>query len=125
MSRITPLKQLWLHPLGHGFTLALVSLLAGCDLQTLLGGEPAIALTTFTAPPPSAQPYGVEGTLTEQELNVLFHLQFPQSYDAVSSRLGFPAKRDAAADYYQIEGTTHWIAVWYNGAIATGYGISE
>jgi hypothetical protein len=124
MSRITPLKQLWLHPLGHGTALALVSLLAGCDLQTLLGGE-AIALTTFTAPPTTAQPYGVEGTLTESELNTLLHLQFPQSYGAIKDRFGFPAKRDEVADYYQVEGTTHWIAIWYQGDRATGYGISE
>jgi hypothetical protein len=123
MSQIKPLKQLWMHPLGHGSLLALVSLLAGCE-SVSVGGE-AIALTTFTAPPPSAQPYGVEGTLTEQELIALVHLSFPQSYDAISSRLGFPAKRDAAADYYQIEGTNNWVAVWYDGAIATGYGISN
>jgi hypothetical protein len=104
MSRITPLKQLWLHP-GHGSFLALLSPLAGCE-SISIGGE-AVALTTFTAPPPTAQPYGVEGTSTEQELMVLVHLSFPQSYGAISSRLGFPAKRDEVADYYQIAGTNN------------------
>ncbi|NJO75966.1 MAG: hypothetical protein HC833_20760 [Leptolyngbyaceae cyanobacterium RM1_406_9] len=41
--RICTLKQLWLHPLGHGSLLALVSLLAGCE-SVSVGGEQSPSL---------------------------------------------------------------------------------
>lgn len=101
---------------------ALVIALSGCsdDLGDSIsefligGGGEAIASTTFNGPPDGTMPYGVEGSLDEKELLALLYLQFPQSYTAIKDRLGFPAQRDATADYYRIEGTSNWVVIWYD-----------
>jgi hypothetical protein len=63
------------------------------------GSSKAIATGDPAVPTSEAQPYGVDGKLNEQELVVLLHLQFPQSYSSIKDRLGFPAKRDEVSDY--------------------------
>jgi hypothetical protein len=67
------------------------------------------------------QPYGVDGQWSEKDLKDLFYIAFPQTYQDMKGRFGFPFCRDAQADYYQVEGTTHVIAIDYEGATAIGW----
>lgn len=69
----------------------------------------------------AANPYGIDGQLSEQDLNDLFYLGFPQTAGDMRGRFGSPLCFDAIADYYQIEGTNHFIAVDYDGAAAVGW----
>ena len=101
-------------------------LLIGCtqaELSSLIG-HPVEATAPPAAPPPGLQPYGLDGQLSKSDIHTLLSLQFPQSYEAMSSRFGFPAYRDGAADYYQLP-NGHWVAVDYAGATATGYRFSD
>jgi hypothetical protein len=41
-----------------------------------------------------------DSRLTPAKANVLGHLAWPQSYAAVTNRLGYPMDRDQYADYY-------------------------
>lgn len=89
-------------------------------------GEPGFNFgSQWAEPAPAAQPYGIDGTVDELELNVLFHLSFPQSYEAMKNRLGFPAYRDPNFDYYRIAGTQHWVSVEYDGETALGYHVGD
>lgn len=67
------------------------------------------------------QPYGVDGQWSEQDLNNLFYIAFPQTYQDMKGTFGFPFCRDAKSDYYQVEGTTHVIAIDYRGSTAIGW----
>ncbi|NEP19968.1 MAG: hypothetical protein F6J97_24285 [Leptolyngbya sp. SIO4C1] len=71
-----------------------------------------------------AEDYGLDGTLSQADVLAMTYLEWPQSYDAVSGRFGFPAKRNESTDYYQTPGG-QWVAVFYDGAVATGYSISD
>jgi len=104
--------------------------LNGCSGDSISGflnpdGSKAIATGDPAMPTSEAQPYGVDGKLNEQELTVLLHLKFPQSYSSIKERLGFPAKRDEVSDYYQIKGTSRRVAIQYEGDRAVGYQFSE
>jgi hypothetical protein len=66
-------------------------------------------------------PYGIDGQWSEQDLRDLFYIAFPQTYADMKGRFGFPLCRNERADYYQVEGTTHVIAVDYDGATAIGW----
>jgi hypothetical protein len=69
----------------------------------------------------AANPYGIDGQLSEQDLNALFWIAFPQTAGDMRGRFGSPLCFDAIADYYQVAGTNHFIAVNYEGAAATGW----
>lgn len=71
--------------------------------------------------PSCSQPYGVDGQWSEQDLKDLFYIAFPQTYQDMKGTFGFPYCRDERSDYYQVEGTTHVIAIDYNGATAIGW----
>lgn len=45
-------------------------------------------------------PYGTGQCLTPQQVVVALHLQFPQSYAAISSRFGSPEYRDRRSDWH-------------------------
>jgi hypothetical protein len=64
--------------------------------------------------------YGKPEPLTVQQTNVLQRqeLQFPQSYQAVISKLGYPNQRDSRADYYDLAGGGKRVAIVYSGATA-------
>jgi hypothetical protein len=51
----------------------------------------------------------------------LFYIAFLQTVIDMHRRFGFPACFDAVDDHYQVQGTTPWIAVNYNGASAWGW----
>lgn len=112
-------------PLLLGLQLVLV----GCSGRWGVG-EVAIAtktgidVTKPATPSATAQPYGLDGQLSEQDTKVLTHLTWPQSYDAIKDRFGFPAYRDDAADYYKLP-NGHWAAIFYTGAQATSYSLSD
>ena len=61
---------------------------------------------------------------SQEWASALLHLQFPQSYEAVSARFGFPAYRDSHADYYQLP-NGRWAAIQYAGTTATGFQFSD
>jgi hypothetical protein len=69
----------------------------------------------------AANPYGIDGQLSEQDLNGLFYIAFPQTAPDMRGRFGSPACFDRNADYYRVEGTDHFVAVDYDGASATGW----
>jgi hypothetical protein len=69
----------------------------------------------------AANPYGIDGQLSEQDLNALFWIAFPQTTGDMRGRFGSPACFNAVADYYQVEGTNHWIAVDYSGDSAVSW----
>ena len=102
------------------------ALLIGCSngSQVSLLSEPAEAVAPSAVPPAGLEPYGLDGTLNESEIKALLYLQFPQSYEAISERFGFPAYRDNNADYYKLP-NERWVAIYYSGYTATGYRFSD
>lgn len=110
-------------PLLLGLQLALV----GCSGRwggVAIATKTGLDVTKSAVPSETAQPYGLDGQLSEQDTKALTHLTWPQSYDAIKSRFGFPAYRDDAADYYQLP-NGHWAAIYYTGAQATSYSLSD
>lgn len=74
--------------------------------------------------PGNLQPYGVEGGITDEQINQLNHLIWPQSYDAIKNLVGYPAYRDGQLDYYRNPNTGTLIAIEYdqqNNAIGYFY----
>ncbi|MEA5464642.1 hypothetical protein [Leptothoe sp. PORK10 BA2] len=96
----------------------------GCPELDLLRPAPVEAVEPAAAPPPGLQPYGVDGELSEADIKALLYLQFPQSYDAISQRFGFPAYRDSVSDYYKLP-NGRWAAIQYAGTAATGLKFSD
>ncbi|MBD2019253.1 hypothetical protein H6F43_03530 [Leptolyngbya sp. FACHB-36] len=100
--------------------------LLGCtrsEMQSLgrslsISSQPATASKDPALPPVGTADYGREGTITADEARVLKALNFEQgqSYNAIKSRLGLPAKRDwtNGTDYYRIEGSSGWVAIQYD-----------
>lgn len=95
-----------------------------CPELELLQPTAVEATEPSASPPPGLEPYGLDGTLSEADIVALLHLQFPQSYEAVSARFGFPAYRDSHADYYQLP-NGRWAAIQYAGTTATGFQFSD
>jgi hypothetical protein len=75
---------------------------------TRIGFQPGTA-----APGPEAQSRGLEGELSQAELEKLFWLQWPQSAVTMRKEFGIPNKEEPTADYYQIQGTQAWVKVIY------------
>jgi hypothetical protein len=96
----------------------LLTLLPLAGLLILMGQIPS---AQASKPGLAAIPYGVDGQWSEQDLQALLHLAFPQTYADMQGRFGFPGYRDAQADYYQLEETSHIIAIDYDGATAIGW----
>ncbi|NEP19300.1 MAG: hypothetical protein F6J97_20795 [Leptolyngbya sp. SIO4C1] len=108
------------------FGLLIYWLAAGCSSsgEVAVASKTGLDVTQKATPSASAQPYGLDGSLSKEDVIALVHLSWPQSYEAVSGRLGFPAYRDETADYYQLP-NGHWTAIYYTGATATGYSLSD
>ena len=100
--------------------------LIGCSngSQISLLSEPAEAVAPSAVPPVGLKPYGLDGELSEAEIKALLYLQFPQSYDAILNRFGFPAYRDSTTDYYKLP-NGRWAAIQYTGTTATGIKFSD
>ena len=99
--------------MGNGLPILLVAIatLSGCpELDALLTPAPVEAVETSAAPPPGLQPYSVDGKLNESEIKALLYLQFPQQYESITDRFGFPAYRDSLNDYYSLP-NGRWVAV--------------
>jgi len=69
----------------------------------------------------AADPYGIDGKLSEEDLRALFYIAFPQTTGDMRGRFGSPACFDAVADYYLVEGTNRWVAVDYSDDSAVGW----
>jgi hypothetical protein len=92
--------------------------LAACNNPV---GEPEVVLTesNYTSP----RPYGIEGTVTAEEIRQLEYLAWPQEYDDIKGLLGLPAYRSTMADIYEVEGSEQRVTVFYDGDQATGFEI--
>jgi len=68
-----------------------------------------------------AQEYGVEGSITAAEANVLKYIDFSrgQTYHDLKSRIGFPKYRNGNTDYYEVDGG--WMAIDYKDGKAYGH----
>lgn len=106
----TPLRHLSL-----AYALMALSLVSCSSLP----GSSAQAGTTAPQVP---MLYGSEGSLTSAELATLQGLAWPQQYEDMVGSFGFPYYRSATADYYQIQGSTDWVVIYYSGRSATGFG---
>jgi hypothetical protein len=73
----------------------------------------------------AASPYGIDGQFSEQDLKDLFYIAFPQTSVDMRGHFGSPGCFDAVADYYRVEGTTHYVAVDYSGSLAVGFRLWE
>ena len=113
--------------MSSGFPVFVVAIatLSGCpELDALLTPAPVEAVETSAAPPPGLEPYSVDGKLNESEIKALLYLQFPQQYESITDRFGFPAYRDSVSDYYSLP-NGRWVAVQYSGKTATGIKFSD
>jgi hypothetical protein len=102
----------------------------------IAGGGLAIAISLVPQSPPQAaiadsppvcinDPYGIDGQVSEADLNTLAYLAFPQTVQDMRGRFKSPLCFTPVADYYQIEGTGNFVEVFYRGAEAMGYEIWE
>lgn len=78
------------------------------------------ASATFSpaaVPSDTAYAYGTGNGLQLWQYDVLSHLQFPQTYAAITDRLGSPDARsaDGLTDYYQLP-MGGWVAVQYDSS---------
>ncbi|MBD2465764.1 hypothetical protein H6G89_32770 [Oscillatoria sp. FACHB-1407] len=98
--------------------------LTGCSFDSTSGD--AIAADDPSTPPSDAMDYGT-GTsqMSQQDLIAVMSLQYPQSYEAIKNRFGFPSRRSVTTDYYPIEGTSRWVAIHYHGTTAIDYSFSD
>lgn len=96
--------------------LALGGLLSGC--ASAEAPSPPASANEFA---PGQQPYGVQGSITQQQFAALQGLAWPQSYEDMVTSFGYPAHRTETGDYYQLEGTSNWVVIEYSGPQAIGY----
>lgn len=75
-------------------------------------------------PPAGAQPYGADGTLGEVDIKAVLYLSWPQKYESIIDRFGYPASRNETQDFYQIP-NGRWLAINYSGRTAIGYSLSD
>ncbi|ESA32775.1 hypothetical protein N836_24500 [Leptolyngbya sp. Heron Island J] len=95
-----------------------------CPDLELFQTAPVEAIEPSAVPPAGMQPYGVDGELSEADIKALLYLRFPQSYEAISGRFGFPAYRDSVSDYYKLP-NGRWVVIQYAGKTATGLKFSD
>ncbi|MEM1242770.1 MAG: hypothetical protein AAGI45_23310, partial [Cyanobacteria bacterium P01_H01_bin.26] len=95
-----------------------------CSELDVIMPAPVEAVEPSAAPSPALEPYGIDGELSQAEIEALLYLQFPQSYNAISDRFGFPAYRDSTTDYYKLP-NGRWAAIQYAGTTATGLRFSD
>ena len=75
-------------------------------------------------PPAGLQPYGVNSTLNETDIKAVLHLSWPQKYDSIISRFGYPTSRNETQDFYQLP-NGRWLAINYSGRSAIGFSLSD
>lgn len=69
---------------------------------------------------PGVHPYGVDGTVDDQQALTVESLAWPQDREAMTTLLGFPMHFSGANDYYQYTGG-RWLVIRYAGPQAVGY----
>jgi hypothetical protein len=123
--------------LGAFLMKAKLWLIWGVATLAVSAGQPASSSIPFVPSTPlqpaiadlepncAANPYGIDGQLSAQDLRDLFYLAFPQTAIDMRGRFGSPRCFDAVADYYLVEDTTHWVVVDYNGALAVNFRLWE
>jgi hypothetical protein len=94
---------------------AILPLVAGLALI------PMSAHSTIIQSHCATNPYGLDGTLSEQEVSALKWLAYPQLAKDMRGRLGSPLCFDLTYDYYQIDGSDDYVAIQFDGASAIGW----
>ena len=99
------------------------------ELMTLGITQPAIATatgwqSTHLQPDQDAFVMVATGQVNEAQINSLFWLTWPQSHEAMTDLLGYPAQQDDHADYYTMP-NGHGLTVYYNGGYAFGYSLGD
>ncbi|MBW4514182.1 MAG: hypothetical protein KME11_03145 [Timaviella obliquedivisa GSE-PSE-MK23-08B] len=69
----------------------------------------------------AANPYGLDGELSQGDVEDLSYLAFPQTSADMRNRFGSPKCMDARLDYYKVAGTLGWVAIEFAGSEAIGY----
>ncbi|HEY9762803.1 MAG TPA: hypothetical protein V6D07_09765 [Trichocoleus sp.] len=98
-----------------------------------VGAEDAIALSPDAIASdsssefvPGSHQYGAHGTISQQQLQQLQTLAWPQTYEDVIGAYGYPSHRTESADYYAIENlTSRWAVIAYDGTTAINYRLEE
>jgi hypothetical protein len=99
-------------------TIALVSIAApGMAQAAGLLDQLNNYLASGDAQPATVMNYGTGDGLTGEQSIAIRNIAFPQSYDAMISRFGYPDARDSRADYYDLTDRRR-VAVVYSGASA-------
>lgn len=75
----------------------------------------------------SSKAYTMVGTqqLTEHQMLSVLYLNWPQSYQAMSSLLGAPEVRDDGADYYTMPNGNQLAILYNSSGMATGYSLGD
>jgi hypothetical protein len=81
-----------------------------------------VAITSIATEANEWIPYSYNGLIESHELTSVQHLAWPQSYEAVIGRLGYPSYRSESADWYLRPGGMGRLRVDYDGNnMAIGY----
>ncbi|WP_035990238.1 hypothetical protein [Leptolyngbya sp. KIOST-1] len=113
----------------HGFTSP--TLLGGL---LLLSTVPTSCVDAAWAPeygslpgefsPHGGHPFGLDGSVTQEEALTVEYLAWPQDREAMITLIGFPLHFSGQFDYYQAPGG-RWLVIRYNGPLAVGYHYEE
>jgi hypothetical protein len=81
-----------------------------------------VAITSTATEANEWIPYSYNGLIESHELASVQHLAWPQSYEAVIGRLGYPSYRSESADWYLRPGGMGRLRVDYDeNNMAIGY----
>lgn len=69
--------------------------------------------------PDGGHPYGVEGSVNDEQALTVESLAWPQDHEAMVTLLGFPMHFTESADYYQYG--DRWLVIRNDGPMAVGY----
>jgi hypothetical protein len=85
---------------------------------------PTLVMMTSIAASSARIPYSYNGLLTPDELAAVEHLAWPQSYSAITGRIGYPAARSDHADWYLRPGGMGQVRIDYDrDNVAIGYAL--
>ncbi|MBE9155375.1 hypothetical protein IQ265_00745 [Nodosilinea sp. LEGE 06152] len=72
---------------------------------------------------PGAHPYGIDGTVNDEQALTVESLAWPQDHEAMTTLLGFPMHFSGSYDYYQYG--DRWLVIRNDGPMAVGYHYEE
>jgi|GEM_PF-3367509 len=69
----------------------------------------------------ATNPYGIDGEISQWDVNDLAYLAYPQTSADMRNRFGSPACMSATFDLYKVAGADTWVGVEFEGYEAIGY----